>query len=166
MKLGLIALCAGALILAASAGGGFARKETQAPVVAVKSDDPDIALSRSQAQKTLAGFLAQAVPPAPNTEKHAVKVPLREGGKTEWVWVGKLRDIGGGRYAGILDNKPVDVTGFKIGQTIEFRREDVADWVYRNGSKMAGGYSVCILAAKKGDPKVIEKARELGFACG
>lgn len=157
------------VVVSAAIGTGLSKvlesDSSEFPTVKVAVGDPDVLASREKAQRTLADFLAKAFPPAAGTSSHSVKIALRDGATTEWVWVGQLRDIGSGRYAGLLGNRPVGVTGYREGQQVEFRREDIGDWLYRVGDRMAGGYSVCLLAARQNDPALMAKVKSAGFAC-
>lgn len=156
--------------VSAAIGTGFSKifdaDSSEMPTVKVAVGDPEVMASREKAQRTLSDFFAKTFPPAPGTSSHSVKIALRDGTTTEWVWVGQLRDTGSGRYAGTLGNRPVGVTGYREGQQVEFRREDVGDWLYRNGDRMAGGYSVCLLVARQNDPAMTTKLRSAGFQCG
>lgn len=157
------------IAVSAAIGTGFSKifdvDSTEMPTVQVAVGDPEVMAAREKAQRSLADFLAKAFPPAVGTDSHSVKIALRDGTTTEWVWVGQLRETGAGRYAGILGSRPVGVTGYREGQQIEFRRDEVGDWLYRTGHRMVGGYSVCLLAARQNDPALNAKLRSTGFHC-
>jgi len=127
------------------------------------SNDPELLAARREAQARLGDFFRVAIPPAPGTQYHAVKIPLREDGKTEWVWVADLIRISQDRYSGRINNTPVGVKGFAEGQLVEFPVTDIADWTYEEGGRYQGAWSVCVFARR--DKAYAEQAAAQGYQC-
>jgi uncharacterized protein YegJ (DUF2314 family) len=134
-------------------------------IVKAPQNDRELAVAASKAQASLSEFLKTAIPPAPGTTGHAVKIPLRQGGVTEWVWISGLTLKGADTVAGSLGNTPAIVKGFTPGQTIEVKRSEIVDWIYEKNGRMAGGYSVCVLIGRQKGGAGIAELKAAGFAC-
>lgn len=134
-------------------------------IVKAPQNDRELAVAAGKAQASLSEFLKTAIPPAPGTGGHAVKIPLRQGGVTEWVWINGLTLKGADTVAGSLGNTPAIVKGFTPGQTIEVKRSEIVDWIYEKNGRMAGGYSVCVLIGRQKGAAGIAELKAAGFAC-
>lgn len=133
------------------------------PIVHARANDPELLAARREAQARLGEFFRVTIPPAPGTRYHAAKIPLRQDGKTEWVWVTDLTRVTQDRYSGRISNTPVGVKGYAKDQGIEFPVTDIADWTYEEGGRYQGGWSLCVFARR--DVKFAERIAAEGYQC-
>jgi uncharacterized protein YegJ (DUF2314 family) len=60
-----------------------------------------------------------------------------------WVLVSELR---GDLVAGELGNSPINVKGLREGDCVQVQAKDIGDWIYSDGQRPIGGFSVAIIA--------------------
>jgi uncharacterized protein YegJ (DUF2314 family) len=101
-------------------------------------DDPALAAAKTTAQKRWNEFVSATDPQI----VRFVKIPLsiRSGIGREHVWL-KVVAINGESITGILDSKPVDDVGYKAGDTITTKRDDVEDWLIAKNGATIGAFS-------------------------
>ena len=109
--------------------------------IMVKTDDPTMLAARADAQASLSSFLEKAANPAPGTENYAVKVKIQDEYGVEHFWVTPFLETPTG-FKGMISNDPAVVRKVRAGQSYEFTREDVSDWMYMKDGKIHGGYSI------------------------
>ena len=77
-----------------------------------------------------------------------VKVAFPIGGDSvEVIWVSPFgqRD---GQFIGVLANRPRDIEGYSVGDTITFERDQIRDWyVFGPNGKMFGSYTTRVMLA-------------------
>ena len=82
----------------------------------------------------------------------------------EYMWVNSLRKTGT-NYVGILNNDPETVANIKSGQEVNFSREDIFDWTYKQGGKVMGNATACPLL-RQGPKEQLDYYRtEYGLDC-
>lgn len=72
---------------------------------------------------------------------YAVKVGITDGGETEHFWLTDVK-YDNGEFAGIINNEPGLVRNVKFGQTWTVKKDEITDWMYLNGNKMYGNYTM------------------------
>lgn len=77
----------------------------------------------------------------------AVKAPFSNQGVTEYMWV-LVGAIENGLIFGTLDNDPVDIDGLHPGDRVRVRRELVNDWMFTDGSRVQGNFTLAALKGK------------------
>lgn len=97
------------------------------------------AMARARAEIDLAVAKLQA-----GADRFSVKVPVRDGGQTEYFWLSDVR-YRDGVFTGKIDNDPDMVHTVKLGQEITAPRSEIADWMYFEGDKMHGNYTLRVL---------------------
>lgn len=161
------AIVAVAVLVAIFRIGGFDKpswwgKDT---VIQIATADPQLAASRTHAIATLDQFLDVALTGRPGTSKYAVKIPLTDGTNTEVFWVNHVMRSGDGRFVGRIDNKPESVKSVKLGQTLNFSRDQIVDWMYVDNGRMVGNFSICVLLNETTSPKLSEVKQRFGVDC-
>lgn len=134
-------------------------------IVKVKAGDRAIGEARAQAQATLGPFLALARDPKPGQGNFAVKVAF--GGKTgprEFIWITRFRFDGDGG-TGTVDNRPAFVPDLQVGQVVTFRREEVVDWMYREGPVVKGNFTGCAILATASEADRAAFKQKMGLDC-
>jgi uncharacterized protein YegJ (DUF2314 family) len=131
----------------------------------VRTGDAEMEAARQKGRATLDRFLAVRENPPANARAFSLKVPVRDGDKVEWFWVGRFSNDGG-RFRGIIDNTPRSVSTVRQGQEISFARDEIADWMYVQDGKVRGNFTACALLAKEPDVKArTEFIRKFGLEC-
>lgn len=77
----------------------------------------------------------------------AVKAPFSHRGVTEYMWV-LVGAIENGVIYGTLDNEPVDLDRPRPGDRVRVRRELVNDWMFTDGGRVQGNFTLSALKGK------------------
>ena len=109
----------------------------------VKGDDPDMVAAKRHARATLPEFLALARAPLKSTSKFAVKVAIRDKGIAEFFWITHFVE-NDGRFSGQIANEPDSVANVKLGDTINFGEAEIVDWLYLDGTRLKGNFTLCV----------------------
>jgi uncharacterized protein YegJ (DUF2314 family) len=123
-----------------------------------------MAAAKRKARETLPEFLALARAPRPDTSEFAVKVGIRGKDIVEFFWISPFVQTGKG-YSGKINNDPQDVENVKLGDTIKFSEEEIVDWVYLDGKRMRGNFTLCVLFKRSPRPRAMDAANKLGLDC-
>ncbi|WP_244432106.1 YegJ family protein [Rhodopseudomonas sp. B29] len=114
----------------------------------VANDDPEMKAAIARARAGLDVFLARADDPDADQRDFSVKVkvPLRD--HSEFLWLRPfVRD--GDRFVGRVVNTPQGIANLKYGDRLAFQRKDIADWFYKQGGRVIGNYTACVLIARE-----------------
>jgi uncharacterized protein YegJ (DUF2314 family) len=156
-------ILAAILALSALAGGvapGLAQtaleKAQRDEIFKISRGDPDMAAAMRKARDSLPDFFAMMRAPAPSVRGFSVKVGVRDGDEREFFWIAPFRETGGDRFAGEINNTPRSVRNVRRGQTIAFTRDEIVDWLYIDGTRMKGNFTMCPLL--KNEPPSQAKA--------
>ena len=126
----------------------FAVSPEKVPVPVVGADDPEMKAAEAEARRRWPEFLAAFARRQPG-QTFAVKVPIRDGDSIEFLWLtvlGVENDV----ISGKVDNEPVQLTNVKLGSRVRLKRQVLNDWLYTDGGKMVGGFTVKVLQARQG----------------
>jgi uncharacterized protein YegJ (DUF2314 family) len=146
----LLSLIAAAL-QASPAPAQLMNKAERDEIVLVSKSDPGMAAAMLKARDTLPEFLKVAAAKQAGAEGFAVKVAIREGGNAEYFWIFPFEPKGDA-FTGKLNNNPRTVRGVKNGDTLNFGKGEIVDWMYMDKGAMKGNYTACALL-KKGSQK-------------
>ena len=91
--------------------------------------------ARTEARRTLPGFLKLLAVPPQKTSNYAIKYPL---GGWEHIWVRELK-IEGKVIVGKLANYP-EQEGYAIGLTVRVPIAQISDWGYRDAKGVVQGH--------------------------
>jgi uncharacterized protein YegJ (DUF2314 family) len=126
--------------------------------------NPAMRQAFARASSELDGFLKSARNPGSDEQGFAVKIPVRQGGHTEYFWITPFRE-NRNRFEGTVSNRPTYVRNVKHGQTVVFDRSDIVDWMYLKGSTMHGNYTTCALMAGRQAAEAAEFRSQYGLHC-
>lgn len=129
-----------------------------------KRGDPAMARAIKKARETLDAFFEVAAAPPENTRAHSVKIALRKGDQTEFVWIAPFRR-NGERFIGTLNNTPRLVMPHRKGDELPFTRDEIVDWTYFEGNRMRGNFTACPLLAKSPPAEQEAFKRNYGLSC-
>jgi uncharacterized protein YegJ (DUF2314 family) len=124
--------------LAALARGG------PAPVVGIAPDDPRLLAAVREARRRWPEFVA-AFEQREAGQIFSVKVPVREGKQTEYMWL-SVSALEHEMIYGRLDNEPVSMKRLRAGARLRVPVRDLNDWLYTRGDTLAGGFTIDVLA--------------------
>jgi uncharacterized protein YegJ (DUF2314 family) len=113
-------------------------------IIDVKSDDAEMLAAMNEAKRRWPEFVAAFRKKRP-MQGFAVKAPFatpRGGWEHMWVEVDR---IDGETIAGRVSNDPGDVPNVKCGDSVTVKIADVEDWIYQDGTRMAGGFTAEVL---------------------
>ena len=130
------------------------RPSPDAPVVVRREGEPDLVRTkndaamdraRQKAQQTYAQLVAALANPKPEYSAFAVKKPFpAPGDGWEHIWINQLT-WDGSAFHGVVDNEPVDTTAVKYGDHVTVRPDELSDWMYQDGRRLVGGYTIRVL---------------------
>ena len=117
--------------------------------------DAEMEAARTQAQRSLPGFLKLLARPPAGIGGFVIKYPLPG---PEHIWVSDLR-LEGRTLVGILANYPEN-PDFTIGQQVRVPLSAVTDWGYRDASGVMQGHFTTRVLIGRLAPDDAAKARE------
>ncbi|WP_166822195.1 YegJ family protein [Thalassoroseus pseudoceratinae] len=120
--------------------GDTIERDGQPDVVYVEKGDPEMEQARDEARSTVDQFVSALESPKPSQSNFSVKVPVEEDGLVEHMWLTPVQ-FENGRFAGILNNEPVQITKVSVGDRVEAAADEISDWMYVDDGFLVGGYS-------------------------
>ena len=133
-------------------------------IARVPTADPEMETAFRKARATLKDFLVLVRTPRPSITNYAVKIGVPDRGETEYFWISRFIQKDG-LLIGKIDNTPRFVRNVSEWQMLSFKESDVVDWLYREGEKMIGNYTACVLV--KREPPIQAEAfkKQYGLDC-
>lgn len=115
-----------------------------APVVGISPNDPRLLAAVREAKRRWPEFVA-AFEQRETGQIFSVKVPVREGKQTEYMWL-SVSALENEMIYGRLDNEPVAMKRLHAGDRFRVPVRDLNDWLYTRGDTLAGGFTIDVLA--------------------
>lgn len=122
-------------------------RDEEPAVTMVDDDDPVMNEAILKGRETVGQFIDVLKAPTPAQSSFAVKKQFVDGENSEFMWVGDV-SFDGTKFQGTLQNEPLSLKNVQLGQAVEIPREEVADWMYVEGGKLQGGYTIRALKQK------------------
>jgi uncharacterized protein YegJ (DUF2314 family) len=147
-------------VLIAAAGAiltfsGCSNKEKQARHDAMvefmhgNTPDPDMAAAIAKSQATLKDFLAALQHPKPGQTNFLVRAIFpAEKGKQQILWINSLTFDGEKLHGKADDNTAKQGSGIPKDGAATVELSKVADWMYQEGNKAVGGWTLRVLKKK------------------
>ena len=143
-----------------------AERGGQAPAVPFRGDDTEMSAAIAQAQATLPEFIEALRNQYPWRRNFSLKARFRTpGGGGEHIWVGEPR-YDGRRFHGRLGNEPEARLGIHEDDPVAVNAADVSDWMYFDGDKLKGGYTLRVLRSRLSPAERARFDRKLGVVLG
>lgn len=143
------------IILAAVGLSGCKNKEREAREELVRNvmhgnvADPDITAAMEKAKATVGVFLEALQKSAPGQNQFLVKkVFPAEGGKQQILWVTNLQYDGKLLRGKVDDNTHQPGSGIPRDGAILFLPSEIADWMFNDNGKAAGGWLLRVFQKK------------------
>jgi uncharacterized protein YegJ (DUF2314 family) len=121
-----------------------------APVVGVSANDPRLRAAVREARRRWPEFVA-AFEQRQAGQMFSVKVPVREGKHTEYMWL-SVSALEHEMIYGRLDNEPVHMKQLHAGDRLRVPVGDLNDWLYTRGDTLAGGFTIEVLSNSQKRP--------------
>jgi uncharacterized protein YegJ (DUF2314 family) len=111
-------------------------------VVGVAADDAQmnaaIARARSEVDRVIKALAAG--------RDVSVKLAVREGSQVEHFWLSDVTySTATESFSGKIDNDPDTVRSVVLGQKVSVRKGEITDWLYVEGGRMYGNYTLRVL---------------------
>ncbi|RYG62630.1 DUF2314 domain-containing protein [bacterium] len=138
------------------------KRPDQPDMFQVAKDDDAMEIAMSSARETIETFIEALQSPGPNHNGFAVKKPFQDGDDVEHIW---LVDVSydGATFSGEVGNDPVTVTNVQSGERAQVTADELSDWMYRDGAKLVGGYTVRVLYDKYSPKEKKRFVRQTGM---
>ncbi len=114
------------------------------PVVAIAPDDPRLLAAVREARRRWPEFVS-AFEQRENGQLFSVKIPVREGKLTEYMWL-SVSALEHEMIYGRLDNEPVSMRRIHAGDRLRIPVRDLNDWLFTRGDTVAGGFTIDVLS--------------------
>lgn len=129
-------------LLPAFALAGAVHAQQDSSYFKLPNQDGEMESAKAQARAKLPYFWERFERPAPDEEGFALKVGLPYSPRdTEHIWTRNI-ERKDGKITGIINNRPRDVKGVRLGQRIEIKEQQISDWMFIRRGKMVGNYTV------------------------
>ncbi len=115
-----------------------------APVVGISPNDPRLLAAVREARRRWPEFVS-AFEQRESGQIFSVKVPVREGKQTEYMWL-SVSALENEMIYGRLDNEPVAMKRMHAGDRLRVPVRDLNDWLFTRGDTLAGGFTIEVLS--------------------
>jgi uncharacterized protein YegJ (DUF2314 family) len=122
---------------------------SQPPVLNISGNDPRMQSAVAEARRRWPEFVEAFEKRSPD-QHFSVKAPFGDGQHTEFMWVG-VTAIENDVIYGQLGNEPVHVRGMNAGETVKVRMPDLNDWLFTEGERMRGGFTIEAIRQAEGE---------------
>ncbi len=110
----------------------------------VAENDSAMAQATRHARRTVGQFITALQHPGPGMKDFQVKKLFVKDGKGEHIWLANVKFIGN-RFVGVVDNRPVNIPGLKVGMKVAVNPDEIFDWPYVDNGQLVGGYTIRVL---------------------
>lgn len=111
-------------------------------VVPVKESDTEMQQAIEKARSSSAGFVRAFHEKKPGTKNFCVKKPYATPDRNaEHMWI-EVAEESNGQIKGIVANEAESTREVTIGQEVTINIEEISDWMYVDGNKLIGGYTI------------------------
>ncbi len=110
----------------------------------VQENDADMDRATRRARQTVGKFIAALQHPTSTQRDFQVNKLFIRGDHGEHIWLSNVK-FEGNRFHGIVDNKPNNLPGLKIGAKASVNPDEISDWSYVDNGQLVGGYTIRVL---------------------
>jgi uncharacterized protein YegJ (DUF2314 family) len=129
--------------------------------VAVPTEDPAIEAATREARASLEEFIKPLSHPSPGQTDFSVKVPVREGAGTHYLWLQQIA-FDGSNFSGVLGPDAAGLNGHSPGEWVTIASREIADWMFVENEKLVGASA----RGRSASGCRVRLARSLRRACG
>jgi uncharacterized protein YegJ (DUF2314 family) len=109
--------------------------------------DPEMDAAIAQAKAQLPRFWDVFDNPRPGDRGFAVKLKFSEGKNWEYMWVDSLQRRER-KLFGKIGNEPEGLRNVRLGQVLEVKESEIADWMFIRDGKIHGNYTLRVLLTR------------------
>lgn len=106
-------------------------------LINVPGNDADMKTAIREARGTLSEFWKTMAKPGPGEDGFSLRVAIKDGARTEHLWVVNI-ERKSGKLAGTISNNPEWVKSVTYSQRYEFKEDSITDWTFRRHGKFVG----------------------------
>lgn len=151
------------IALAALASADCKRRQQPYPeTVRAATDDSEMNAAIAQARSTLDSFVNALRSPSPTQHDFSIKARFDGGGHTEHMWISPV-EFDGAQFSGLLNDEPVELKSPKRDERVVVDASRVSDWMFVDGKKLRGGYTLRVMRARLSPAERRELDRSLGY---
>ncbi len=138
-------------------------RNDQPDIYNVTEDDTAMNNAIAYAQKTLPEFdkALSSGDTAYSTFTLKMRFPTKDN-SGEHMWIANIKKKNG-EYFGILNNQPEYTDAVKMGDSITVPLKDISDWMFMEGRKLHGGYTIRVLRNRMSDSEKKQFDQEQGM---
>jgi uncharacterized protein YegJ (DUF2314 family) len=119
-------------------------REGEPTIYSVTDDDAEMNNAIKMANQTLDKFNDALKSENIDFKYFALKSRFKTPNGGEHIWVSNIR-LKDDKYFGVVDNLPESTTDVKVGDTVQISNDNISDWMYVDGIKLRGGYTIRLL---------------------
>ena len=137
-------------------------REDEPAIYDVDANDNEMNKAIQTAVSTIDQFKTALQSENPNYSYFALKTRFETEDGGEHIWISNivLRDDS---FYGIVDNLPESTTEVSVGDTIQIVNSNISDWMYVDGQKLRGGYTIRLLRQRMTDAERNQFDQENGL---
>jgi uncharacterized protein YegJ (DUF2314 family) len=129
----------------------------------VADDDAAMNAAIAKAKATSPDFIAAFHAQKPGTSHYCVKKPYpTPKGGDEHMWIDLLTETNG-VLEGTIENDAEETREVKIGQKVKLRIDEISDWMYEDGNRLIGGYTIRYFVDKMSPKERENFLKNVGF---
>lgn len=125
-------------------------RKGEPPVYGVQGDDVEMNEAIKKAYQTLDKFKLALKSDNKDFKDFALKVRFTTQKGGEHIWRSSI-SLRNNKYFGVVYNLPESTTEVKMGDTIQIKTDDISDWMYIDGNRLRGGYTIRVLRNRMTD---------------
>lgn len=146
---------------------GASSKGQKTVVVPFEAEAPVMKRAFTEAQRTLNQFLMATSGDNPNLDNVGVRARFTSGPHTEYLWVMPVGTADGKSFKGQINDMPKQIRTLTLAQEVQFKREDIVDWMYQDTKTkvMHGHYTTCALMKDAPKTELAEMKQRYGLDC-
>jgi len=124
-----------------------AREQASSNVRYFASDDAEMNAAIDSARATVPILLRRLSHPPASQSYLSVKIPIKEAGTTEHIWLDSIQ-VDGDYIRGQLNDSGVEVAA-RLGQWVSIRTDQISDWIVIDNGLLCGGYTIRVERARE-----------------
>ena len=128
----------------------------------VKENDAAMDQATRHARRRVDKFIAALQHPAPGQRDFQVKKLFIKDGKGEHIWLADVKFVGN-RFVGVVDNRPANIPGLKVGAKASVNPDEISDWSYVDNGRLVGGYTIRVLYSELTPQERADFEKQAGF---
>ncbi len=126
-------------------------------------DNEQLARAVAKAKETYTQLIAALNKPNVQHHGHSVKKPFDAPTHgREHIWIIDVT-WDGTAFHGTINNEPVDTQLVKFGDRVEVKPEELSDWMYIDGNRVVGGYTLRVLHYQQSPEKQKQFVEQTGL---